>query len=115
MVFYIIMVCGIGVMLMPPKPEEIKSLIRNVRAGLDPNKDVKLNSITVWSFNKLPRYLWSYWEDELRKCDLSWQEFLAILKLYTKDIADWTLKNRLTWDELVEKLRGTIMELEVES
>ncbi len=106
-----------GIMLdMPPEPEEIKSLIRDVRAGLSPNRDVKLDSIAVWSFNKLPRYLWSYWKDELKKGGLSWQEFLTILKLHTKDIIDWALKNRLTWDEFVERLRGTIMEnLEGES
>ncbi|HIE23484.1 MAG TPA: hypothetical protein EYP68_04570 [Candidatus Korarchaeota archaeon] len=98
-----------GIVLQAPKePHEIKDLIKSVRSKLGTNRNIKYDSFAVWSFNQLPKYLWKSWKEILRENKVSWQDFLAILKLHTKDMIDWALHDRISWEELVSRITETI-------
>jgi len=96
---------------VPREPTEIKELIQAVRAGMGGKgsySDVDYDSLAVWSFNRLPKYLWECWKQELKERGITWQKFLRILKLRTMDIIEWGLYDRLSWGELMERIRYTI-------
>jgi len=95
-------------LLKPREPTEIKELIMAVRARLGGDVDIDWDSLAVWSFNKLPSYLWSYWRGDLKERGITWQSFLRMLKLRTLDIIEWSLRNSISWEELVKKLEATI-------
>jgi len=90
------------------EPKDIKSFIKSVRAGLGGSPDIDWDSLAVWSFNKLPKYLWENWKNELKKNGITWQKFLTILRFHTSDIVDWALYDKLTWKELIERISSTI-------
>jgi len=90
------------------EPTEIKELIKAVRARLGSDLSIDWDSLAVWSFNKLPSYLWSYWKEGLKERGITWQSFLRILKLRTHDIIEWSLRNSISWEELVKRLEATI-------
>ena len=93
---------------VPKEPTEIKALMKSVRKNLGQGDDIEHDSLAVWSFNKLPKYLWEQWKGELKKRGITWQKFLRILKLRTVDIIDWGLKESLTWEDLIERIEDTI-------
>jgi len=96
---------------VPREPTEIKELIRAVRArmgGEGSFAEIDYDSLAVWSFNRLPKYLWECWKHELKERGITWQKFLRLLKLRTMDIIEWGLYDRLSWDELVKRIEHTI-------
>ena len=88
----------------------IKRLIKSIRSQQGASDNIDLDSLAVWSFNMLPKYLWQHWKVELRSVGITWQKFLKILKLLTNDIIDWSLRENLTWDGLLEKVANTIFQ-----
>jgi len=96
---------------LPEEPKDIKELIRAVRARMPETSSAEgiyYDSISVWSFNKLPKYLWECWKSDLRKRGITWQIFLRILKLRTMDIIEWALHDKLEWAEFVKRVEHTI-------
>ena len=91
-----------------PEPTDIKEFIRQVREGLDEGENVEYDSQAVWSLNKLPKYLWEGWREELRKSGVSWQTFLRILKLHTIDAIEWAIRGTLTWQEFLDRISKSI-------
>jgi hypothetical protein len=93
---------------IPKEPTEIKEFIKDVRTRLGSSTNIDWDSLAVWSFNKLPGYLWSHWREDLKEKGITWQIFLRILKLRTLDIIEWGLRNSISWNELVKRLEATI-------
>ena len=92
------------------EPREIKKLIKEVRKRLGNNTDIKNDSLAVWSFNRLPKYLWDNWKTELKKSGIKWQEFLKILRIHTNDLIQWALYDSLKWEELVKRIKRTLQQ-----
>jgi len=94
---------------LPDEPGDIKSFIKSIRESLGGrNPNVDYDSLAVWSFNKLPKYLWEAWRDELEKRGITWQKFLRILSLHTIDLVEWGVYDRLEWSELIKRIKATI-------
>mgnify|MGYP000137060238 CR=1 FL=1 len=70
--------------------------------------DVDYGSLVVWSFNRLPKYLWECWKQGLEERGITWQKLLGNLELRTAGITEWGLYGRLSWGELAERIRYTI-------
>ena len=92
---------------VPEEPTEIKMLIRSVRERLG-GSDIDSDALAVWAFNRLPKYLWSEWKNELKKGGISWQKFLKLLKFHEIDLIEWSLRENLSWNELIKKMEKTI-------
>ena len=96
---------------VPREPVEIKELMRTVRARMgceDNRNDIDYDSLAVWSFNRLPKYLWEHWKSDLKERGITWQKFLRILKLHTLDMIEWALRDSMSWSELVRKIEKSI-------
>lgn len=93
---------------IPKEPNDIKALIRSVRKRVDDIDDVDSDALAVWSFNRLPKYLWMQWRKELKSKGITWQKFLRIMKLHTIDMIEWALQDSLSWEDLVKKLEYSI-------
>jgi len=91
-----------------PEPTDIKEFIRQVRKGLGEGDNVDYDSQAVWSLNKLSKYLWKGWREELRKNGISWQVFLRILKFHTIDAIEWAIRDTLTWKEFLDRVSKSI-------
>jgi len=74
------------------------------------NTNINYNYI-IWhrglAFDVASR-LWRSWKDELKRRGITWQDFLEILSLHTKDIVDWAIYDRIGWDELVKRIATSI-------
>ena len=92
---------------VPEEPTEIKMLIRSVRERLG-GSDIDSDALAVWAFNRLPKYLWSEWKNELKKGGISWQKFLKLLKFHEIDLIEWGLKDNLSWVIVVKRIERTI-------
>jgi hypothetical protein len=68
----------------------------------------------VWNNNELAKYLWEHWAIELRRNGYDWQRFLKVLKLATGDIVLWSLKDALSWDELIKRISSLLESYRVE-
>jgi hypothetical protein len=93
---------------LPEEPKGIKELIKAVRARLGDRGSVDYDSLSVWAFNRLPKYLWGHWGDELKRRGITWQKFLKIMKLHTLDVVAWALHDELEWAELAKRIEHTI-------
>jgi hypothetical protein len=93
---------------IPKEPKDIKELIIALRANLGTDNNIDWDSLAVWSFNRLPRYLWSCWKEDLKGRGITWQRFLRILKLKTIDMIEWSLRGSISWEELIKRLEAII-------
>ena len=101
------MVCTMGLPI-PDEPEDVKSFIRDVRSRLGPEKNIDWDNLAVWAFNRLPKYLWSVWKEDLKAHGVTWQKFLKILRFHTLDMVDWALYDKLEWQDLIKRILSTI-------
>ena len=91
---------------VPPEPVNVRDPIVSVRQVLGEEvSGMDLDSLAVWSFNKLPAYLWRRWGSKLKLEGFTWQKFLKCLKYRTEDMVLWALKGSLSWEELVKRLK----------
>jgi len=93
---------------IPPEPREIKQLIISVRGKLGNDNSIDFDALTVWFANKIPGYLWQKWKKELLKNGITWQKFLKIMKLHTNDMILWALQDKISWDELINRITATL-------
>ena len=88
------------------EPLDIKNKIKSVRRSIcGENNDADCDRIAVWSFNDLSKYLWTAWSQELKEYGYTWQKFLKVLKLSTGDIVLWAIKDSITWNSLIERIK----------
>ena len=65
---------------IPKEPTEIKEFIKDVRARLGSSTNIDWDSLAVWSFNKLPGYLWSHWREDLKEKGINLADFSKDIK-----------------------------------
>lgn len=87
------------------EPMELKHMIKELSRVLEGGK-----GRGVLIYNKLPQYLWSVWGGELKKLNISWREFLSIVSKNSHLIAEWAVSEKISWDELLSKLRDSVLE-----
>ena len=61
----------------------------------------------VWAGNKLPKYLWEQWREDLKPLGVTWQKFMRILR-YRTDIAVRWYQGSLPWPDFIKKIDGLI-------
>ncbi|MEM1681008.1 MAG: hypothetical protein QXZ56_07370 [Sulfolobales archaeon] len=90
------------------EPIWIKEMIKNLNKLLI-TEESKSKSRGVLIYNKLPQYLWSAWGDDLKRLNISWQDFLKILSRNSELIIDWAVNETVRWDELLNRLEGILL------
>lgn len=86
---------------IPKEPQKVKAWIKELekRKG---GPGIDWDSLNVWYGNRLPKYLWAEWRDNLVSRGLNWQKFLRLLKYRTDKIILWN-KGIVKWKELVKE------------
>ena len=90
------------------EPVHVKSRIKQLWQVMCNGSTIDCDMLVVWSNNELPKYLWDRWSNVLKHHGYSWQKFLKALRLTTRDMILWALKDSLTWDELIERIAHTL-------
>ena len=90
-------------LIVPPEPVDFKAEAKRQKA----RESWNIDSLVVWVGNSLPKYLWGYWRDALKKDGYTWQQFLRILSFHRKDIILW-LRDEMSWEELIKKVKDSI-------
>ena len=94
----------------PEEPVHIKRRIKEIRGILSRGASIdhlSQDTLSVWIFNLLPKYLWDHWGPALRRNGITWQKFLRLLKYDTKYIRLWAF-DKLSWEELIKEIKSTI-------
>ncbi len=85
----------------PPEPRDVKEFIAElVRAGVSPR-------YAVWLGNRLPKYLWGFWRDQLSASGVSWPEFLRLMAGLEGAVAAWASGER-SWDSLIGEISAKV-------
>jgi len=61
----------------------------------------------VWSGNRLPKYLWDAWKEELKSSGFTWQRFMRLLR-YRTDLGVMWYKGEMPWKDFTENVRALI-------
>lgn len=95
---------------IPKEPVDIKNFIRSVRRNIEGSGESGdwIDSTSVWYGNRLSRYLWRAWRNELVNHGYSWQKFLRVLRLHTQDMVLWAIYDKLSWSDLVSRIIDSV-------
>ena len=63
---------------IPPEPKDVKEFIVRIRRDLGESNDICYDASAVWAFNRIPRYLWEHWKNELKDRGITWQKLSLI-------------------------------------
>lgn len=89
------------------EPLWIKEMIKSLNNILKA-EELEDRSKSVLIYNKLPQYLWSAWKDELRRFNITWQEFLKLLSKNSELVINWAINETIKWEDLVNSLKKII-------
>lgn len=90
------------------EPKELKQIIKELNTVLRIGK-AREKSKGLLVYNKLPQYIWSSWNKELRKLGIEWREFLSILSKNSGLIIEWAVKEEISWKEFLNELREILI------
>lgn len=90
------------------EPLWIKEMIKNLNNILR-TEDLGSKSKSVLIYNKLPQYLWSVWRDDLRRFNITWQDFLKLLSKNSELVINWAVNETLSWEDLINSLKKIIL------
>ncbi|MEM2847385.1 MAG: hypothetical protein QXM79_01275 [Zestosphaera sp.] len=88
------------------EPKELKQMIKELNTVLGGKTRGKSKGLLV--YNKLPQYIWSFWNRELRKLGIDWREFLSIVSKNSDLIFEWAVEEKISWREFLSKLRDAL-------
>lgn len=87
----------------PSEPREIRDWMLSLEKKMSFENIVYKDTYIVWSGNKLPKYLWDYWKNDLKPLGLTWQKFMKILHHRT-DIGVLWYQGKLPWADFIKKI-----------
>ncbi len=88
---------------MPKESKEVKGWIKMVEKETSKTPGINWDSLNVWYGNKLAKYLWEQWGNELKETGFKWPTFLKLLKYRTDKVLLWN-EGVLTWEGLIKDL-----------
>ena len=104
---------------IPDEPKEIKKWMEYTASHDFISPGIEWDPLVVWYGNKLPKYFWDFWKDDLKARGFTWQKFLRLMH-YRTDISVLWYKGELPWKkfaagviELIEGPIGTGLATEV--
>lgn len=92
--------------MTPKEPTEIKEWMKNIHKTIYNGPGVNWPPAVVWAANRLPKYLWDHWKDELKSRGYTWQLFMRVMRYRTDNVLLWYYGS-ISWEELAD----TIIEL----
>lgn len=92
----------------PKEPKHVKEWIKSVEQGTSKTSStINCDSLNVWYGNRLPKYLWDEWKNDLKPRGFTWQKFLKLLSHRTDAVLLW-YKGMYTWEQFIKETRNLI-------
>jgi tetratricopeptide (TPR) repeat protein len=91
----------------PPEPLELKAWLRSLKESDFSKGNMEWDSYVIWTGNKLPKYLWDHWKENLKSIGITWQKFLRLLR-YRTDVGVMWYKGALPWNDFVARVSNLI-------
>jgi len=85
------------------EPRELKQMIKNLNTVLGTSKTGGRGK-GLLVYNKLPQYIWSFWNKELKRLGIEWREFLSVISKHSNLIIEWAVEEKISWKEYLTKL-----------
>ncbi|MDO8572921.1 MAG: hypothetical protein Q7S11_04110 [bacterium] len=91
-------------LIFPTEPKETKTWMLSLKNNSFTNDGTKKDDAYIlWAGNKLPKYLWDHWKDDLKPLGINWQKFMRILHHRT-DVGVMWYQGTLPWADFVQKV-----------
>jgi hypothetical protein len=81
---------------IPEEPIELKVALRSLI-----DAEGKKAKYIVFTGNKLPKYLWDKWQDDLRRHNLTWQNLLKSVSRHSGEALEWITGER-SWISFIK-------------
>lgn len=95
------------ILKIPQEPIEIKKWMQSLRQNQLNTTGVNWDAYVVWAGNKLPKYLWDNWKDDLKPLGLTWQKFMRLLRHRT-DVGVMWYQGTLPWPDFIRKVSDLV-------
>jgi repressor LexA len=88
----------------PNEPAELKAWMQALH-HTQPKISTSNNwdSYVVWAGNRLPKYLWGCWKQDLKSDGYTWQRFMRTLR-YRTDLGVMWYREAITWQVFVQNM-----------
>ena len=87
---------------IPPEPTALRAWMQSLKRTAFNDTSINWDAYVVWAGNKLPKYLWDHWKDDLRPIGVTWQKFMRILRHRT-DVGVMWYQGTLPWADFIRK------------
>lgn len=86
---------------VPPESTALRAEVKKLR-DMMAGPGVEWDPLAVWYGNKIPKYLWEQWKDDLKPAGFTWQKFLKLLRYRTDGAVLW-FYGSLSWKKFIEQ------------
>lgn len=90
-------------MAIPPEPTDLRAWMLSMKQSTFNDPAINWDAYVVWAGNKLPKYLWDHWKDDLKAQGITWQKFMRILRHRT-DVGVMWYQGVMPWPDFVQKI-----------
>ena len=90
------------ILTVPPEPVHLRNWLLSLKRSAYSDPSVNGDSSVLWAGNKLPKYLWDHWKDDLKPLGFTWQKFMRILR-HRADVGIMWYQGTLPWADFVQK------------
>jgi len=94
------------ILKVPEEPVEIRVALRALLEAQGGRA-----KYVIFAGNRLAKYLWDHWKDDLHKMNLRWQNLLKSLSRHAGEAIEWIMGER-SWSDFIEVI---IADLEAQS
>lgn len=88
---------------IPPEPTDLRVWMLSLKQSTFNDPAINWDAYVVWAGNKLPKYLWDHWKDDLKAEGITWQKFMRILRHRT-DVGVMWYQGVMPWPDFVQKV-----------
>lgn len=91
------------ILAIPPEPTDLRAWMLSLKQSTFNDPAINWDAYVVWAGNKLPKYLWDHWKDDLKAQGITWQKFMRILRHRT-DVGVMWYQGIMPWPDFVQKI-----------
>lgn len=91
------------ILTTPPEPKEIKDWMMSLKNAPGNSSLAANDTYIIWAGNKIPKYLWDAWKNDLKELGFNWQRFTKTLRHRTDVAVQW-YQGGLLWGDFCKKI-----------
>ncbi|MEX2410134.1 MAG: hypothetical protein WD607_01975 [Candidatus Paceibacterota bacterium] len=92
---------------IPKEPKNIQREVKGIVALAEREFGNEMSNFGAWHGNRLQKYLWDEWKQELKSIGFTWQIFLKLLALRTDSALMWYREEK-DWKDFIKDTKELI-------